>query len=748
MDRVQSPSQGVGAGLGTLSALDSVGPVPQQSAGVAPAVGSVGLVPVLTNAEIDEMVSAKADAEAAESQVLSGLAGHVRKCWDAAVTAKQEYQEKMVRALNQRRGIYEPDVLSLLRERGGAEIFMMLTDEKCVGCEAWLEELLLPADDKPWGLKPTPAPDLPPDVTAIIKGAVEQRALQDIQMGVQTGAYTSDADIQNRMAALGGELREALEKFARMMDEKIEKRIEDVVAESGWRGALKEFISHLTTFPGAVLKGPVPRMRKTMKWQPAGGGFEPKVVEEVEPDFEAVSPFDLYPSPMSKGVDDGYLLERHRLTRSDLAGLKGIEGYSDSAIDEVLERGGTGLTDWLFTGMDQTRNMAEGRSFEQMDPEGRIDAVQFWGYVQGQMLIDWGMDSEMVEDPLREYSAEVWLIGSSVVRAVLNEDPMGRKPYYVSSFRKIPGSFWGMGLCEVIADIQGVCNSAARAIVNNMGLSSGPQVGVDIGSMPDGEDVTEMFPWKIWQFDMAKENGTRPPMWFFQPNSVTGELLKIYEYFSNEADNKSGIPRYATGQEQSGGALNTASGLSMMLSNAARGIKRVVKNIDFDVIEPSIQRRVEWEFLYNPDKMYKGDIKILARGSTAMLQKEMTQMRQNEFLRLLLSSPVAMTLAGEDGTAETLRRVAQGLDLGLEQFIPNESDRKRTMFQMLMQNAAGGPESMAGGAAPGLGGGGSSVPTPRGESTPGAPQRRAPAQGPDGNPSGGADAGAARGMVR
>lgn len=747
--------------VATYSALDGPSATPMSGldggigSAVPPSTQSVGLIPVLSNSEIDEMVESESSSREPVAPVLSGLAAHVRKCWDAAVTAKQRVQEKMVMALNQRRGIYEPDVQALLEEKGGAQIFMMLTDEKCVGCEAWLEELLLPADDKPWGLKPTPEADLPPDVRVIIEKKVVSLAMQDIQQGIMTGVYVSEADVQERLAQVAQEVTEHVAKFARMMDDKLEKRVEDIMAESGWRGALKEFISHLTTFPGAVLKGPVARKRREMKWVPTADGFDPQVTEVVKPDFEAVSPFDLYPAPMSKGVDDGYMCERLRLTRSDLADMKGVQGYDDDAIDAVLERCSSGgLTDWLFTGLDQSRNVAEGRDFEQMDPEGRIDAVLFWGYVQGQSLIDWGLDKELVADPLREYSAEVMLIGTEVVKAVLNEDPMGRKPYYVTSFRKIPGSFWGMGLCEVIADIQSVCNSAARNIVNNMGLSSGPQVGVDVGKMPDGEDVTELFPWKIWQFDMGMEGGTRPPMWFFQPNSVTAELLKIYEYFSNEADNKSGIPRYATGMEQGGGALNTASGLSMMLGNAARGIKRVVKNIDFDVIEPSVQRRVEYEFLYNPDKMYKGDIKVLARGSTAMLQKEMLQMRQNEFLRLLLSSPAAMILAGEDGTAEALRRVAQGLEIGIESYIPNESDRKRKMMQSLLMQAAGfgpaGPQATAGGASPGLGmgGGGGPVPTPRGESTPGAPQRRMPVQGPDGQPSGGADMGGARGMVR
>lgn len=740
------------------------------------APGAVGLVPVMSNSQLDDLEeqAAQAEKDAAEARqndpVVLGLAAHVKKCWQMAVIAKQPYQRAMIRALNQRRGVYEPEILQQIQEQGGTKIFMMLTDEKCVGCEAWLEELLLPADDKSWGLKPTPVPDLPPDATAVIERAVKQRAAQDIQKQMRVAQVTGqpfDEDAAlGRLALVPTELKDHLTRFAAMADVELERRVADGLAESGWREAMKVFIQHMATFPSAILKGPTARNKRAMNWKQASdGGFMPAIEETVVPEFDAVNPMDIYPAPMSKGIDDGYLIERHRLNRVDLLDLRDVEGYDREAIEAILLEGSNSrLGTWLFEGLDVARATAEGRSFEMMDPEGRIDALQFWGFVQGQDLLDWGMDSNMVPDPAREYSAEVWLIGSRVIKAVLNADPLGRKPYYMTSFRKLPGSFWGMGLVEVLQDIQDVCNSAARNLVNNMALSSGPQVGVDVGKLPEGEVLTDMFPWKIWQFDMGMEGGTRPPMWFFQPNSTTAELLKIYEQFSLEADNKSGIPRYATGNDQSGGALNTASGLSMMMGNASRGIKRVVKNVDFDVTEPSIQRQVEWTLLYRPSVLFKGDIHIQARGSTAMLQRETQQMRRTDFLRLILSSPIALNEVGKEGLDKVIGDIARGLDIGIESYIPNEADRKRGLFDKILAQASqpsgagsgggsapgpgGPPAAMAGGAAPGLGAGIRGVPAPNGASTPGSPQPKMRVPDPTGAaPAGGGDMGVARGMM-
>lgn len=757
-----APSETTGSPYVGYGALDA----PAASAqGVTPDVyggensTALGLVQIKSPEQLSQDEMAAAQARQAQP-VITGLAAHVRKCWDAAVIAKQEYQRKMLMAINQRKGIYEPEIRKAIDEQGGATIFMLLTDEKCVGAEAWLEELLLPADDKPWGLKPTPVPDLQPDLKAAVEREVKNQALMDVQKmmvaGQMIGQPVTAVDVQERLALVPQEIQDRLAKFARMLDVELESRIEDSLAQSGWRVALKDMIPHLTTFPSAIVKGPIPRKKKRMGWERGQDGqYEPRVVEDVEPDYEAVSPLDIYPAPMSRDVDDGYLIERHRLTRLDLVDLKGVDGYDDASIDMVLkEQAGKSLQNWLFEAMDVQRAHAEGRSFEMMDPEGRLDALQFWGFVGGQMLLDWGIDPQLIDDPTREYSAEVWLIGRNVIRAALNEDPLGRKPYYMTSFRKIPGSFWGMSLCEILADIQSVCNSAARALVNNMALSSGPQVAVDIGKMPEGENVTELFPWKIWQFDMGVEGGSaaRPPMWFFQPNSTTAELLKIYEHFSREADTKSGIPRYVTGQEQTGGAMNTASGLSMMMGNAARGIKRVVKNIDFDYIEPSIDRQVEWDLLYNPGKMFRGDIRIQARGSTAMLQRESQQMRRAEALRLILSSPIALNSVGQDGVNAIISSVLRGLDIGVEQYIPDEADRKRGMFDAIMQRMAGlmdgqpgagghggPPARTAGGATPG-GGMGPGAPALPGESTPGAPPPRPRVPDPSGQrPAGGVE---------
>ena len=130
----------------------------------------------------------------------------------------------------------------------------------------------------------------------------------------------------------------------------------------------------------------------------------------------------------------------------------------------------------------------------------------------------------------------MWVVGTSVIKAVLNYDPLGEKPYAKVSFIKVPGAFWGKGIPEIISDVQGVANAAARALVNNMGIASGPQVEVNLARLSPNENITQMTPWKIWQVNDDPTGSSAPALRFTQPQDNSDRLMRVYERFSRLAD--------------------------------------------------------------------------------------------------------------------------------------------------------------------------------------------------------------------
>lgn len=636
---------------------------------------------------------ADAVSKAVEAQqampVLSGLSGHIRNFWTQAENAKRVVEQRMLEAMYARRGEYTAERLARIQQAKQPAIYMMLAASKMRQVESLLRDVLLgTGSDKPWTLRPTPSPELPPEEVQKVMQAVQMELTQALQMGMQP---TMD-EVRQRIRMYREQLDARLLEEARVRCERMERKMEDQLVEGGLLLCVDQFITDLATFPTAFLKGPVVRKKPQLTW---GEGGQLTVEDKLVLNWERVDPFNLYPAPWARHISEGPLIEKHRLTREDLTQMIGVEGYNEASIRKVLEEfGRSGLFNWLS--VDSQKAAAEGKDqIAASTNTGLIDALQYWGSASGQMLIDWGMDKEQVPDVAKEYQIEAWLIGPYVIKAVLNADPLARRPYYAYSFQQVPGSIWGNGPYDLMHDCQDMCNAAARSLAANMGISSGPQVAIIADRLPPGEDVTEMYPWKIWQFEMDPMGSTAAPISFFQPNSNAQELMAVYEKFSTLADEYTGIPRYMAGfNEGSGGAGRTASGMSMMIGNASKIIKQVVGGIDMNVWTPLLDRLYYYNMRYSEDDDLKGDVKVVARGALSMAVKEAAQVRRNEFLQAT-ANPFDMQIIGMEGRAEVLREAARGLDMNTDKVVPpvailKERQAQQMMLQAQMMQQGGG----------------------------------------------------------
>lgn len=633
---------------------------------------------------------AKAAAEAENNRpVITGLAGYIRKCWTEARTAKEQSVEPdMIESLRQRNGEYNPAMLAELQRQGSTAVYMLLTSNKCRAAAAWLREAL---GGMPWSCKPTPVSDID-DLT---KGAIMQYAQQVIEQSMMMGVFPSDADVKQFMLAVRDRAYAEIQTVANERAERMTQKMKDQMFEGGFETALDEFIDDLVTFPAAIIKGPVVRVRPQLKWKILPDSSTKVDIEDVfKLEWERVDPLMLYPAPDATTVDDGYLIERHRLSRAELADLRDVEGYSSDAINAVLEEYGKGgLFNWLT--VDADRVPLEGKAQTALDnPSGLIDAIQYWGSVQGRYLVDWGMSEDEVTDLNAEYQIEAWMIDRWVIKATVNPDPLGRRPYYKTSWENIPGRFWGRSIPDLCRDTQAICNAAARALVNNMSLASGPQVAVDTTRIPAGSDLTEMVPWKIWQFEDNAMGGATPPVSFFQPQSIAGELMQIYEKFAVLTDEYTSIPRYMTGDARVGGAGSTASGMNMLMSNAGKAIKNVVASVD-RVMKNAIERLYFYNMQYLDDPELKGDVSIVAEGAEAMMLKQAQQQRQAEVLNIVASNPMFVQLIGQEGLAYMLREVLKPMGFATDKIIPATPILKAKAAAEQLQQMAAMQQQMA-----------------------------------------------------
>jgi len=636
------------------------------------------LIPVARASDLEAQVQREND-EKQNSAMVQGLAAHTRKRWDIMRDHfRDNLEDRLTSCVRARNMQYEPSKLSEIKEQGGSEIFMGIVSTKCRTATAWLRDTLLgQGADKPWSLTATPIPEVPPDVEQTMQKIMRQNLMQYYNEG---GPQPQPDELKQLAMGMKDTAMRALKEEAEKRVERMETKMEDQMTEGGFTKALFEFTNDIATFPYAIMKGPVPRKRKTMKYIEGGLG----VVEVLRDEWERVDPFKFYWCPWGDDVQHMPVIEIHHLTREDVEDMIGVEGYDEAAVRSILSDFGAGGFGWL----DQDGSDYEDITGIDLDEANSdvVAAIQLWDSIPGDILLEWGLDDADIEDPQKSYPCEVWMVNNVVIRAVLNYDPLGRKPYYVSSFEKIPGRLDGNGVADLCMDAQNMCNAAARALANNMGISSGPQVGVNISRLPAGEDITQMYPWKIWQFKQSDFADATPPMSFFQPNSNAQELMGVFGQFMDLADEVSGIPKYMTGQHVPG-AGRTSSGLSMLMSNAGKSIKQVISNIDFDVIRPMLERQYQRNLRYSEDPELIGDVQILARGAMSLVVKEAETVRKNEFLRLVLESPVAQQIVGLPGTAELMRDMAGTLNTNVDRLVPSreELQKQQMMQQQMMQ---------------------------------------------------------------
>lgn len=664
------------------------------------ALGMVPFKPVSTLQAEEAQRKQIEDAAASPSQVVTSLSVYIDSCWGKAKTAKQPVEEQMLKNMRQRNGVYELDKATAISQMGGSDVYILLTGTKCRAADAWLNDLLRPVGERPWGINATPIPDLSPDIKAQIMAQVTAVGQEVVRQAAALGQLVDPNVLADELREYTQELRDKAQKECKEEAEKCAERManlmDDQLAEGGWHDSFWAVISDMVTLKAGVLKGPVIRKRKVQKWVQGPQGWEIRATEELVPEFERVSPFDLYPAPDSRNPNDGYLIERHQITRSELQSMIGVPGYSEENIRAALrDYGPSGLHNMLPIDSSRAPLEFSGNHMQPMLQGEKIEALEFWGSVQGRMLIDWGMKGDI--DPDLDYEINAWKVGSYVIRAILNPDKLGRKPYSVDSYERIPGSFWGKGVPELMADLQDVCNSVARSIVNNAQIASGPQVEVNVDRC--GSDNEELWPWKIWESNNAQMLEA-PAIRFNQPQCITGPLLQVFEFFSGLSEDQTGIPRWAYGNTQLGGAGGTSSGLSMLMTHAARGIKEVVYHID-TMIASCIERLYDYNMLYSSDPSVKGDAKVIARGSTALLAKEQRAMRMNEFLAQT-NNPTDLQIVGLEGRAKMLKEAATNMDIDTDGIIPDKEGLKELIAKIEAQQAALMQQGQNPGGTPGM----------------------------------------------
>lgn len=450
-------------------------------------------------------------------------------------------------------------------------------------------EMLFPNDDLPFGIEPTPMPDM-------------MEAMKDQQTMI-TGADGSQAPA----SAIASQIVEQAKTAA----EGAQKQIWDWLAESGWHAEGRKLLEDAGKVGVAVLKGPMPVKVKNKRMAQQPDGTTAIVIEEkTQPASKRISYWDFYPAgDCGENIQEGSgTWERDRITAKtlremrDMLDMDGNPRYLVPQIEKVLKEG------------PNKKYVAERG--ECSDSE-KFEIWYYHGTASADDLSAAGLDVEEGETA----NVIVTMVNDTVIKAALSTLESGEYPYDVMVWERLPGKWYGKGIPRKIRTAQRMLNAATRNMFDNAGISAGPILVIREGVLQPADGTWELTPRKI--FTVATDEDAQKVQDCITSIIVPSnqpELMNIIAKVEEWAEKITSMPLIMQGQQ--GAATETVGGMTMLQNNASSVLRRIAKLFDDQITVPHIGRYYEWLLLYGDDEAIKGDFRVIAHGSTALYERD------------------------------------------------------------------------------------------------------------------------------
>ena len=579
---------------------------------------------------------------------------------------RRQDEERWLRSYRNYRGIYGPDVQFTEAEK--SRVFIKVTKTKTLAAYGQIVDVLFANNKFPLTVDPTELPDGVVDSVHFDPQEPEQLREDGMDKLVSPYGYKNDGrelpkgatakTLRDSIGMLADKLKDisgvkegpgttpssVTFNPAMIAAKKMQKKIQDQLEESNASTHLRSTAFEMALFGTGVMKGPFAVDKEYPNWDD-GGNYSP--IFKTVPQVSHVSVWNFYPDPDANSMNEAqYVIERHKMSRSQLRALKKRPYFRASVIDEAISYGENYIKKYWE---DDLADYAPDQGID------RFEVLEYWGMVDVEMLIEYGVDIPRELMDVDELQANVWICNNKLLRMVLNPFKPARIPYMAAPYELNPYSFFGVGIAENMDDTQTLMNGFMRMAVDNAVLSGNLLIEVDETNLVPGQDLS-VYPGKVF-----RRQGGAPGQAIFGtkfPN-VAQENLQLFDKARVLADESTGFPSFAHGQTGVSGVGRTASGISMLMGAANGTIKNVIKNVDDYLLRPLGEGLFRFNMQFDFDPEIKGDLEVKARGTESLMANEVRSQRLMQFLQVA-SNPALAPFAKFQ---YIIREIAKSLDL-------------------------------------------------------------------------------------
>lgn len=625
-----------------------------------------------------------------ENRDMSGVVSWVEGRYEKSHTWRQPDEERWLRAYRNYRGLYGPETQFTDTEKSQA--FIKITKTKVLAAYAQIVDVLFAGSKFPIGIEPPTTPNGSADAVHFDPQDADKK-VSEVQ-GKRVSPTVARPDIMERLGPLEEDLSRIEEDLkmgagktpsaftwepAKMAARKMERVLHDQLEESEASKHLRNVAFEMSLFGTGVLKGPFVYDKEYPRWDDEGN-YDP--VYKPIPKVEHVSIWDLYPDPDARNVTEAeYMIQRHRLSRTQLRDLKNRPHFRDESIELAIEIGSNYTQEYWEEALE------DNQTHSSID---RFEVLEYWGNIDADTaeMADLSIPEKYFDRD--QIQVNVWVCNGQILRLVINPFTPSRIPFSAVPYEVNPYSFFGVGLAENMEDTQEIMNGFMRLAVDNAALSSNLLIEIDETNLVPGQDLT-VHPGKIFRRQAGAPGqaifGTKFP-------NVTNECLMMFDKARQLSDEATGMPSYSHGISGVMGVGRTASGMSMLMGAAAQNIKAVVRNVDDYLLSPLGQALFAFNMQFNFDKeAARGNLEVVARGTESLMRNEVRSQRLLQFMQMTANPAMAPFVKYD----YILREMAASMDLDEEKIL-NDPREAAIQAKMMAEIAALMPQPPAEGA--------------------------------------------------